>query len=185
MEKNRRLLLHCCCAPDSTIPLLHLAVEGWDIVCAFYGSNIHPEEEFRWRLEEMAKVAHLNEVPLKVLPYDPGCWLRLSGLLAGEPEGGARCGLCFALQLTAAAGWAVEAGCGTLCTTLTISPHKDPERIHRIGKAICEKNGLLWLDRTWRKNGGFQESIRESRRLGLRRQDYCGCRYSIKGDGTV
>ncbi len=185
MEMNKRILLHCCCAPDSTVPLRRLLEEGWDIVCAFYGSNIHPEEEFRWRLEEMAKVADLNEVPLKVLPYDPDSWLRSSVLLAGEPEGGARCGLCFALQLKAAARCAVEAGCGFLCTTLTISPHKDPVRICRIGKAISDKNGLLWLDRTWRKGGGFQESVRESRRLGLRRQNYCGCRYCVKGDGTV
>jgi predicted adenine nucleotide alpha hydrolase (AANH) superfamily ATPase len=185
MEKNKRVLLHCCCAPDSTVPLQRLSVEGWDIVCAFYGSNIQPEEEFRWRLDDLKKITRLSAVPLRVLPYDPNSWIRATRFLASEPEGGSRCGLCFALQLISAARCALEEGCGYLCTTLTISPHKDPGRIHRIGKEISAKNGLEWLDRTWRKGGGFLESIHESRRLGLRRQDYCGCRYSSKGDETA
>jgi predicted adenine nucleotide alpha hydrolase (AANH) superfamily ATPase len=57
--------------------------------------------------------------------------------------------------------------------------------IHRIGKAVAEKAGLSWIEKTWRKNGGFLESVRESRRLGLRRQNYCGCTYSRKGDETA
>lgn len=184
MRKDRRLLLHCCCAPDSTIPLRRLASEGWDVVCAFYGSNIQPEEEFLWRLEDMRKVARLWGVSLRDLPYDPEVWLRASLPLAGQPEGGARCGRCIALQLFAAAQCALEEDCGVLCTTLTISPHKDPARINRIGEAIANRSGLVWLERTWRKNGGFRESVQESRRLGLRRQNYCGCRYSFKGDET-
>ena len=137
-----------------------------------------------WRLEDMGKIARLFERPLRDLPYDPEAWLRSSLPLAGQPEGGARCGLCIALQLAAAAQIALEEDCGVLCTTLTISPHTDPARINRIGAAVDKKSGLVWLDRIWRKNGGFRESVLESRRLGLRRQVYCGCRYSFKGDET-
>lgn len=179
------MLLHCCCAPDTTVPLMRLGTEGKEVICAFYGSNIHPEEEYRWRLEEMKKVAAAFGVPLKILPYDPEEWLHFCRFLAGAREGGSRCGLCFALQLMTAARSAAEEGCEALCTTLTISPHKNPLLIHRIGKAVAEKAGLSWIEKTWRKNGGFLESVRESRRLGLRRQTYCGCTYSQKGDETA
>jgi len=184
MSSPGQILLHCCCAPDSTVPVRRLEQEGWHVVCAFYGSNIHPEEEYRYRLEDMVNVAKETGTPLRVLPYDPEAWFRSCRLLAGEPERGRRCNLCYALQIQAAALCAVEEKCTALCTTLTISPHKDPVLVNRIGGVIARKNGLDWVDRTWRKAGGFLESVRESRRLGLRRQVYCGCRYSIKGDGT-
>ncbi len=154
------------------------------MICAFYGSNIHPEEEYRLRLDDMKKVTVETGATLRVLRYDPEAWFRNCRLLAEQPEKGRRCGLCFALQLQAAALCACEEECDALCTTLTISPHKDTVLVNRIGGLIARKNGLKWVDRTWRKAGGFLESTRESRRLGLRRQDYCGCRYSIKGDGT-
>ena len=184
MASKGRILLHCCCAPDSTIPVRRLQHEGWHVVCAFYGSNIHPEEEYRLRLEDMNKVASEAGTPLRVLVYDPEAWFRFCRPLAMEPEKGRRCGLCFALQLQAAAACAVEESCVAICTTLTISPHKDPALINRIGGLVARNSGLVWLDRTWRKAGGFLESVRESQRLFLRRQIYCGCRYSAKGDGT-
>lgn len=184
-KKKERVLLHCCCAPDTTVPLMKLSMEGNEVLCAFYGSNIHPEKEYRWRLEEMKKVTAAFGADLKVLPYEPEEWLRFCRSLAGAREGGSRCGLCFALQLRAAARCAVEEGCESLCTTLTISPHKNPLLIHQIGRAITEKTGLYWIEKTWRKNGGFLESVLESRRLGLRRQTYCGCVYSRKGDETA
>jgi predicted adenine nucleotide alpha hydrolase (AANH) superfamily ATPase len=182
MGKNKRVLLHCCCAPDSTVPLTRLLEEGYQVVCAFYGSNIHPEEEYRWRLEDMKKVASEKGVRLLVPSYQPAKWLQHCGKLPEEKEGGARCGACFSLQLLAAARCAMEENCGLLCTTLTISPHKDPLLLRRIGEAVAGKKSLIWLDRIWRKNGGFAESVREGHRMGLRRQTYCGCVFSRKED---
>jgi predicted adenine nucleotide alpha hydrolase (AANH) superfamily ATPase len=184
MGNNKRVLLHCCCAPDTTVPVSRLHGDGYEVVCAFFGSNIHPEEEYRWRLEEMRKVAAEKGARLWVLPYEPEKWMRYCGKLAGEQEGKSRCGLCFSLQLLAAAQCAEADDCGLLCTTLTISPHKNPLLIRRIGEAVARKYALTWLDRTWRKNGGFLESVQESRRMGLRRQTYCGCVYSRKEDET-
>jgi predicted adenine nucleotide alpha hydrolase (AANH) superfamily ATPase len=181
-EKSKRVLLHCCCAPDSTVPIRRLAAEGWLVYCGFYGSNIQPEEEYRWREKEMERVSRIEGVALRVLSYEPETWLSATRLLAAQPEGGYRCGLCFALQLQAMARCARVEGIETLCTTLTISPHKDPGRINRIGRAVAQAHGLCWLERIWRKGGGFLESVRESREMGIKRQVYCGCRYSFKGD---
>lgn len=98
--------------------------------------------------------------------------------MAAEPEGGGRCRLCFALQLEAAALQAAERGFSHLTTTLTISPHKDPALINQIGAETAKKYGLTWVEKIWRRGGGFQRSVEESTRLGLYRQNYCGCIYS-------
>ena len=148
------------------------------MICAFYGSNIHPEEEYRLRLDDMKKVTVETGATLRVLRYDPEAWFRNCRLLAEQPEKGRRCGLCFALQLQAAAACAVEESCVAICTTLTISPHKSPDRINRIGREVAEAAGLLWLERIFRKGEGFRRSVEACRRMGLYRQIYCGCRFS-------
>jgi len=49
---RKKLLLHCCCAPDSTVPLEDLPVEGYDVTLYWYGANIHPAgEETRRRID--------------------------------------------------------------------------------------------------------------------------------------
>jgi predicted adenine nucleotide alpha hydrolase (AANH) superfamily ATPase len=112
--------------------------------------------------------------------YDPEKWKKETKAFASEPEGGKRCLLCFELQLKAAAEYAVRSGAGLLTTTLTISPHKDPSVINGIGEKVCSEHGLFWISKIWRKNNGFKRSVDESRKLGLYRQDYCGCIYSIR-----
>ncbi|MEA3508015.1 MAG: epoxyqueuosine reductase QueH, partial [Synergistota bacterium] len=42
-------MLHICCAPDATVPWPALLEEGWDVTGLFYGSNIHPREEYSRR----------------------------------------------------------------------------------------------------------------------------------------
>ena len=67
-----------------------------------------------------------------------------------------------------------------MCTTLSISPHKDVRLISRLGEKISDSLGLIWEDRIWRKNSGFLRSLQISRELGLFRQNYCGCLYSLR-----
>lgn len=175
-----RLLLHVCCAPDGTVPWPALAEEGYAATGFFYGSNIHPEAEWERRREAALLLAgHLGEA-LLVAPYAPDEWIGGTRMLAEEPEGGARCAVCFRLQLQAAAARALEIGCTHLCTTLTISPHKPPALLNDIGARVAEEAGLAWVERVWRKNGGFPLSVRRSRDWGLYRQRYCGCAYSMR-----
>ncbi|MBQ3458512.1 MAG: epoxyqueuosine reductase QueH, partial [Synergistaceae bacterium] len=65
-------------------------------------------------------------------------------------------------------------------TTLTISPHKNVKLINELGEAISASHGLKWENRIWRKNNGFLRSVRVSKELGLYRQNYCGCVFSIR-----
>jgi predicted adenine nucleotide alpha hydrolase (AANH) superfamily ATPase len=150
----------------------------------FCGSNLHPEEEYGLRLGAVRHLADSLGGTLLIDPYRPWDWMEAVRGTEREPEGGERCSLCFAFQFEAAARAALERGCRLLCTTLTISPHKDPARINRIGGIVAERFGLTWLPRIFRKGEGFRRSVEESRRLGLYRQDYCGCVYSRREKKT-
>jgi predicted adenine nucleotide alpha hydrolase (AANH) superfamily ATPase len=172
-------LLHICCAPDATVPLHDLKAGGWDeIVGYFYGSNIHPEDEYMRRADALRFLAEREGIRVLMDRYEPEKWFARASSLADEPERGKRCELCFALQLRAAAGEGVRRGATHLCTTLTISPHKDVGLISRLGREAADFHGLEWQDRIWRKNDGFLRSLRMSEALGLYRQNYCGCLYS-------
>ena len=126
------LLLHCCCAPDGTVPQEILAREGWEVTLHFFGGNIHPREEYLRRAEAVLALGRARGVPVVLDPYEPEAWFVAVAPWAGEPEGGRRCLRCFALQLAAAGAAAARRGCGALCTSLTISPHKDPQVINAL-----------------------------------------------------
>ena len=173
------LLLHVCCAPDATVPFQVLKSEPWEkVVGYFYGSNIHPADEFRRRADALKHLSERYEVDVLSHPYEPDDWFAAASHLADEPERGKRCEICFSLQLRAAAEEGVKRGVSHLCTTLTISPHKNAALISRLGVEIAALYGLIWENRIWRKKGGFLRSVQISKELGLYRQSYCGCVYS-------
>ncbi len=174
------LLLHVCCAPDGTVPWEALRDEGYDVTPYWYGANIFPEDEERRRREALLALCRVmgREPVLGGTP--PDGWETAVRDLAAEPEGGRRCALCFALQLDGAAEAAEKLGIGLLCTTLTISPHKDAALINRIGAEAASRRGLRWLERVFRKGNGFVRSVARWKAMGLYRQTYCGCRYSIR-----
>ena len=181
---GNRLLLHVCCAPDGTVPLADLGDEGYDVTAYWYGGNIHPEGEEKKRRDSLALLTSRLGVPFLSAPYDPDPWMAEAGFLGGEPEGGSRCALCFRIQLEAAARAAFLGEIPWMCTTLTMSPHKDPSLINAIGERAASLFGRKWLFRIFRKKNGFLRSIGLSREFGLYRQSYCGCLYSMhRGDG--
>ena len=180
---KKRLLLHICCAPDATIPWPECISEEYETAGYFYGGNIHPREEYDRRLAAARTLAAETGGELFVPEYETGAWFSAVRGLESEPERGARCAVCFRVQLEAAADFARERGYTHLCTTLTISPHKDAALINAIGAEVSAERGIEWIERVWRKRDGFRRSVAESKRLGLYRQNYCGCLFSIR-DGA-
>lgn len=161
------------------MPFRDLKAEEWDGIGGyFYGSNIHPRDEYLRRADALMFLAEHEKLGVTMRPYDPDEWFSQVASLADEPERGKRCAVCFALQLRAAVEEGVKRGFTHLCTTLSISPHKDVALISRLGKELAESHGLIWEDRIWRKNDGFLRSLKISGELGLYRQHYCGCLYS-------
>jgi hypothetical protein len=52
--------------------------------------------------------------------------------------------------------------------------------INPIGCEVAARYGLVFVEEDWKKRDGFKHSIELSRDLGLYRQDYCGCEFSLR-----
>ena len=140
------------------------------------------EAEYELRLANQLKVlSHMPGVTLVPCEYDGEAYAGAVAGLESEPEGGARCTRCFELRLDFAARECKRLGCGFFSTTLTVSPHKDAQRINAIGEALAEKYGVKWLPGDFKKRDGYRRSIELSHEFGLYRQNYCGCLYSKSG----
>jgi predicted adenine nucleotide alpha hydrolase (AANH) superfamily ATPase len=163
------------------VPWPALSGEGFEVAGFFYGCNIHPEEEWIRRREAVECLAGIMKGRVEFTEYEPARWFERASGFRDCPEGGERCLVCFGLQLEASVEFARDGGFAYICTTLTISPHKDPDAINATGSRICEGSGVEWMPRVWRKNDGFKLSVARSREWGLYRQDYCGCEYSFSG----
>ncbi len=172
-----KILLHICCGVCAAGAASQLIEEGHDVTGYFFNPNIHPSAEYARRLEATKTVAHELNFPLIVGKYDPRQWLRDTAPLADEKEGGKRCLLCFNIRLQATFACMQEAGADAFTTTLTIGPKKSAEAINHIGRDI---GGERFLQRNFKKKDGFKKANEISRRLGLYRQSYCGCIYSLK-----
>lgn len=179
--RRPKLLLHCCCAPCSSYVLEYLA-GVFDITAYFYNPNISPAEEYDKRAAELRRL--IGEMPLGgavqcvVEPYDNDAFERAVRGHEADPEGGARCAVCYRLRMKAAAQYAAEHGFDCFCTTLSISPLKNSQVLNRIGGEIADECGVDYLYSDFKKKEGYKRSIELSRQYSLYRQNYCGCVYS-------
>ncbi len=178
-----RLLLHACCAPCSSYCLEYLA-QSFSITLFYYNPNIHPAEEYAHRVAEAKRLVASLPVkhPVSFLEgaFDPQVFYDAVRGLEQEPEGGARCEVCYRLRLEEAAKQAKEGGFDYFTTTLSISPLKDAEKLNRIGEAVAEQVGVPHLPSNFKKKDGYKRSIELSKLYDLYRQDYCGCVFSKK-----
>ena len=177
---NETILLHICCAPCATTVIRRLQEAGYDVHGFFYNPNIQPEKEYYLRLMEVQRLCKLWSIPLEIGDYDWDRWQAEIHGLEAEPEGGERCRVCFRYRLAAVAQKAKELELGTIATTLTISPHKPPEVVNPIGKEVCDELEIKFYEADWKKKEGFKQSLDTCRELSIYRQQYCGCRYSLK-----
>lgn len=176
-----KLLLHSCCAPCSSYCLEYLS-QYFEITVLYYNPNISPEEEFRKRAEEQRRL--ISEMPVKnpvslvVDDYDPEEFFGAVKGLENAPEGGERCFVCYRLRLERAARYAKERGFDYFCSTLSISPLKNAQKLNEIGAELSEIYSVQNLPNDFKKNGGYLRSIELSREFDLYRQNYCGCVFS-------
>ncbi len=176
-----KLLIHSCCAPCSSYVLEYLA-NYFDITVLYYNPNIYPKKEYLRRVEEQQKF--INELPLpsnvKLIQgeYKPEDYYRQIKGLEEEPEGGTRCFECYELRLLEAAKMASNDGYDYFTTTLSISPHKNAEKLNEIGMRLEKEYKVAYLPSDFKKKNGYKRSIELSKEYNLYRQDYCGCIYS-------
>lgn len=178
-EKRPGLLLQCCCGPCGSYVLEYLS-RHFEVTALFYNPNIYPAGEHDKRLFWLKKVLESNGAGIMDCNYEPEKFDLAARGLENEPEGGARCTECFRLRLRETARRAKEGGFDYFCTTLTVSPYKDAERINALGLELEKESGVKWLPSDFKKREGYKRSIELSRSMGLYRQAYCGCRFSLK-----
>lgn len=173
---DNKILLHSCCGPCATACIERLRSEGLEPVLFFSNHNIAPHEEYEKRLETVKDLGKaLNVEVVEDGPPDHHAWLAHIKGLENEPEKGARCGKCFDYSLKRTSDYAQAHGFTRFATTLTVSPHKISRIIFEIGKKYP---GFEAWD--FKKKNGFKRSIDMSRELGLYRQTYCGCEFSLR-----
>jgi len=170
-------MLHICCGVCAAGVAGRLMAEGHQVMGLFYNPNIYPPDEYHRRLEVAQEVARRIDFPLVVPPYRPEEFTALAEPLKDEPEGGRRCEVCFRLRLEKTFAIIAGQGCDAFATTLTVSPHKSALAVNRVGAEI---GGERFLQRDFKKQGGFKETMALARQWGLYRQNYCGCVYSLR-----
>lgn len=196
------LLLHACCAPCSA-GVLDRLVDAFRVIVFYYNPNIAPHEEGERRLEELKRFLALypvsvqNGVTLEAEDASYGEWEAAVGIkedrrLEEEAEKGERCRRCCLMRLAKAKEKADKLGAQYFATTLTLSPHKDANAINKCGlMAQNTKNGNItflsegakYLVSDFKKRNGFLKSLAVSKEYGLYRQQYCGCKCSMRNRG--
>lgn len=175
-----RVLLHICCAPDATTAIERLC-EKFQVVGFFSNPNIHPLEEYEKRKRAVSLLKNYYDIEVIYGQYEPDRWKREMKGLENLPEGGARCRKCIYLNLLETAKAAKEKEIGYFTTSLMTSPHKDVDWIKKAGHSIEKAFGVCYYHEVFRKHDGFLNSVKKSKLIGLYRQNYCGCQYSIYG----
>ncbi|MDD2907895.1 MAG: ribonuclease HII [Candidatus Gracilibacteria bacterium] len=189
LEAKPKLLLHICCGPDATVPIMDLK-NDYEIICFWYDPNIQPKKEYNKRLKEFIKVCEIENVEYIVGEYDvENFFSRIKGL-ENTPEKGEKCTNCYDMRLERSALEARKLGIKYWTSTLNTSPHKDLEKMFILGdkwsleetfdddKKQYLKEKLEFLKIAFRKNGGFKRSVEYTKKHNIYRQNYCGCIYS-------
>jgi epoxyqueuosine reductase len=186
LQKEKRtptVLLHSCCAPCSSYVLEYLS-KYFKISILFYNPNIYPLEEYSRRVAEqkglISALKVKNEINFLEGRYDTENFYNIAKGLEDQKEGGERCFKCYELRLKEAAIIAKEQGYDYFTTTLSISPHKNAQKLNEIGHKLSEKYNVKYLYSDFKKKEGYKRSIELSNQYDLYRQDYCGCLFSKK-----
>jgi predicted adenine nucleotide alpha hydrolase (AANH) superfamily ATPase len=140
----------------------------------FYRHNIHPFSECLRREEALKAYAEGSE--LQVI-YQEGYELErfLQHVVFRETE---RCNFCYHDRLRTTALMARRGRFEGFSSTLLYSKFQNHARIAAIGEAVGKSVGVPFVYRDFRP--GWKAGIEASKKLGLYRQQYCGCIYSEK-----
>ena len=183
ITEPKKLLLHSCCAPCSSHVITYLT-NFFDITILYYNPNISPKEEYDKRKKEQIRlineISKKNKIDIIDCDYDNDKYEELIKGHESDPERGNRCTLCFNLRLEKTAKMASELGYDYFCSTLSVSPYKNSKLINEIGKKYEDIYKVKWLYSDFKKENGYKKSIELSKKYNLYRQDYCGCKYSVR-----
>lgn len=169
-----KILLHICCAPCSIIPVQFLRNQGLNVMGFFYRHNIHPYTECLKRQEALEYYA--KKIDLRVI-YQEGYDLKgfIRNVVFRESN---RCSYCYHERLRATALIAKHGKFDYFTSTLLYSKFQKHDTIKSMGESIASSVGVPFYYHDFR--AGWKDGMKESKRIELYRQQYCGCIYSEK-----
>ena len=170
-----KLLLHICCAPCLIFPLERLQEEGHEVMGFFYNPNIHPQEEYQKRREEVEILSRELKFDVVYPDYNPQDFFSQVKPDMGFPG---RCPICWELRLLKTAQAAKGMELEGFTTTLLVSPYQDQLLLRGIGERIEEEENISFFYEDFRP--GFKAAHEEAKKKGIYCQKYCGCTYSLE-----
>jgi len=151
---------------------------GYSVCAYFYNPNIYPEVEYYKRLEAERALCKYFNVKLIEAEYNPEEYYNYVKGYENEPEKGLRCDKCFRLRLLKTAEFAKSQNIQNFTTSIVISPHKNFKKLSVIGEEIEHLTGVNYLAIDFKKKDGFLKTNNIAKKLGLYRQNYCGCKFA-------
>ena len=169
------MLLHACCGPCAMYPVDMLLESGKELDLFWYNPNIHPEFEWNRRLENLHKCAdHYN---VNLIEGGDECMQEYWEEKTYLAEYNSRCHMCYDIRLDSVARFAAENGYDSFSTTLLVSPYQQHDVIRSTGERKAEEYGVKFEYIDFRP--GFRQGQQMARDIGLYRQKYCGCIFSL------
>jgi len=178
-SRRKKLLFHICCAPCGSFVSHEILAKQFALTWYFYNPNLCCREEYERRLEAVKFVAEKYHFPLIVEPYDHVAWQKKISGREKDSERGPRCLVCYFDRLQQTADQAKARGFAYFSTSLLVSPYKDSQAICRIAKQLAIEKKIDFLDINFQADDGYRRSQQFAKELGIYRQKFCGCEYSL------
>lgn len=185
-KKKPTLLLHACCGPCSTYPLL-LLKDYFEITVFFNNSNIFPEKEYIRRLNELKRFLeefqHEYDVQIKLIvkEYNSEQYNQDLEPFKNEPEGFKRCQICYKKRIGETVQYAEENGYQYVTTVMSISRQKDSQILNKIASGIMTQHeNVKYLYSDFKKNRGIDIAREMRDKYHLYQQLYCGCKFTYQ-----
>ena len=191
MENKEKLLVHACCAPclvavyDDIIDNLNEfglnTVDDFDVI--WYNTNIHPKVEYERRKETLKE--YLNNVGKTGIFLDEYNMYEFvkNGINYKDLGYSMRCEYCYYSRMDKVFEYAKANGYTMVTTTLLISPYQKHDTIINVCNSLAEKYGVKFMYKDFRPY--FIQGQNKARELGLYRQKFCGCIFSIDEGGKI
>jgi epoxyqueuosine reductase len=177
-----KLLIHTCCAPcltyiyEDVVKLKELYNYTDENVTIFWNNpNIQPKMEYNKRLECLKDFCNMKNCNLVIKDeYDLNKFLINSLNLNGFNS---RCEYCYYTRLLETFKYAKENNYDKVMTTLSISPYQNQEILKSIGEKLSLEYDIEYVHLDYTSKFRLGQSMAKD--LGLYRQKYCGCIFSI------
>ncbi|MEG1704949.1 MAG: epoxyqueuosine reductase QueH [Clostridia bacterium] len=178
-----KLLVHTCCAPcfvyihEDLVNLREVFNKdiNLDITSLWYNPNIQPKFEYERRKQTLIDYCRNVNCKLDIIEeYNLKNFVENSINLDGYS---CRCEYCYTKRLEKTFKYAKENNFDMVMTTLSISPYQNQDLIKKVGFNLEKKYGIKYIHLDYTKK--FREGQNMARELGLYRQKYCGCVFSI------